>query len=116
MKSAAKFRVVWVTTGTEGNAVRIARELTEGKAAACVNVVPSVRSFYRWKGKVEEAAEWLLLIKTSGQNLKSVEKIVRRHHTYEVPEILVLPLRQGSKSYLQWLAAETSQTHRRNHA
>jgi periplasmic divalent cation tolerance protein len=74
------------------------------RLAACVNIVPgSVESVYRWKGKVEKAREVLLLIKTSAKWLAELEKEVKRMHSYDVPEFIVLPVFAGSREYLAWV-------------
>lgn len=96
--------VVLVTCGSAREAKRIATALVLARLAACVNVLDSrVRSIYRWKGRVEIAKEHLLLIKTSGSRFGAVEKEIRRLHSYEVPEIVALPIIYGSMAYLEWL-------------
>jgi periplasmic divalent cation tolerance protein len=100
------FVVVLVTCGTRREAGRIARSLVSRRLAACVNVLEtSVHSVYRWKGKVETAREFLLLIKSSGKRLAEVHAEVERLHSYEVSEFLVLPVVAGSRRYLAWLDA-----------
>jgi periplasmic divalent cation tolerance protein len=78
----------------------------ERRLAACVNIVPGVRSIYRWKGAVEEAQEWLLVIKSSQALFERLEEELRQAHSYETPEIVALPVVAGSASYLEWLSAE----------
>ena len=96
--------VVLVTCGTAAEADRIAEALVEGKLAACVNVVQApLRSTYRWKGKVETASEYLLLIKTSRRLLPRVQEEVERLHSYELPEVIALSIAAGSAPYLRWL-------------
>ncbi len=96
--------VVLVTCGMAREADRIATELVKRRLAACVNVLEArVRSTYRWKGKVETAAEYLLLIKTSKSKLRALRATVERLHSYEVPEIIALPIVAGSPAYLRWL-------------
>ena len=96
--------VVLVTCGTPREANRIAAELVERRLAACVNVLGTrVRSIYRWKGKVGTAAEYLLLIKTARRKLPGLRAAVKRLHSYEVPEIIALPIVEGSLAYLRWL-------------
>lgn len=98
--------VVLVTCGSQKEARRIARALVEARLAACVNVVQSpVESIYRWKGKVEAAREFLLLIKSSRKRFAALEAEVRRLHSYDVPEIVALPIERGSKPYLAWIEA-----------
>ncbi|PYU13226.1 MAG: divalent-cation tolerance protein CutA [Acidobacteria bacterium] len=97
--------VVLVTCGTRDEAGRIAKRLVERRLAACVNVLDArVRSTYRWKGKVETAEEILLLIKSSKKLFRAVRAEVERLHSYEVPEVIALPIADGSPAYLAWLA------------
>jgi periplasmic divalent cation tolerance protein len=96
--------VVLVTCGTQREASRIAKELVGRRLAACVNRLETpVRSTYRWKGKIETAAEYLLLIKTSKNKLRALRAAVERLHSYEVPEVIALPIVEGSATYLRWL-------------
>ena len=99
--------VVYVTAPTGAKAKSIARVLVRDRLAACVNIVPSVNSVYRWKGKIESAREALLVVKTRRSLLPRLAKRVRAVHPYAVPEIVALPLMFGEKSYLRWLDAET---------
>src|ERR1700682_5632704 len=97
-------RVVLVTCGTLPEARRIARAAVEAKLAACVNVVLNpVESIYRWKGKVEVSREYLLVLKSTARRLPELERMVRSMHSYDVPELLVLPVVAGSREYLAWL-------------
>ncbi len=86
---------------------RIARELVDIRAAACVNILPAVHSVYRWEGKIEEAAEMTLVVKSTADRYDEVENVIKRLHPYDVPEIIALPITHGLPAYLQWLAAET---------
>jgi periplasmic divalent cation tolerance protein len=96
--------VVLITCGTATEADRIAWALVEKRLAACVNVFDArVRSTYRWQGKVETAAEFLLLVKTARRLLPRLEAEVKRLHSYDVPEMIALPVAAGSKEYLGWL-------------
>jgi periplasmic divalent cation tolerance protein len=97
------FIVIYVTVGAAEEAGRIARALVEDRLAACVNQLPSVRSTYRWQGEVEQSNEELLIIKTRRDLLASVHKRVRELHSYELPELIALPVVDGSVEYLQWL-------------
>jgi periplasmic divalent cation tolerance protein len=104
MKKARGERVVLVTCGSMREARRIAREVVDRRLAACVNILRTpVESVYRWKGKVEKAREFLLLIKTTQRRLRDLEKIIRTLHSYEVPEMLTLEIAEGSETYLEWL-------------
>jgi periplasmic divalent cation tolerance protein len=97
--------VVLVTCGSPREARRIARVLVEQRLAACANVfeVP-VRSIYRWKGRVESAKELLLTIKSSRKKFAALQNAIRKLHSYDVPEIIALPIVSGSRDYLAWLS------------
>lgn len=98
--------VVLVTCGSVKEARRIARAVVEQRLAACVNVVQSpVESMYRWKGRVETAKEFLLFIKASRRRFAALEAEIRRLHSYDVPEIIALPIERGSREYLAWISA-----------
>lgn len=81
----------------------MARMLVDRRLAACVNIVPQVRSIYRWKGEVEDARESLLLIKTTEDRFSEVRDALRQQHSYELPEIIALPITDGLPEYLAWL-------------
>jgi len=98
------------TTVEEGaQAEKIARALVEKRLAACVQVVGPVESTYWWKGKIEKATEWLLLIKTRRELYPQLEQAIKQLHPYETPEIVALPITQGSKEYLDWIGKVTRQ-------
>jgi len=99
--------VVLVTCPDEGSALRIAGELLDGRLAACVNVISGLRSFFWWEGKVEEALEALLIIKTRSSLLGELTKRIRELHPYEVPEVIALPIVGGSEDYMEWVKEET---------
>ena len=108
-------RVVLVTCGTLAEARRIARRAVELKLAACVNVMRNpVDSIYRWKGKVESSREYLLIMKSTTRRLSELERLVRRMHSYDVPEFLVLPVVSGSREYLRWLVENVAPSRREN--
>ena len=97
--------VVLVTCGSAKEARSIARSLVERKLAACVNLLPvPVESVYRWKGSIESAKEFLLIVKTTRKRFAAVKAEVLRLHSYEVPEIIALPIAMGSQDYLAWIA------------
>ena len=104
-----EFIVIYVTVGAAEEAGRIARALVEERLAACVNQVPALRSTYRWQGQVEQSNEELLIIKTRRDFLASVEKRVRELHSYDLPELIALPIIEGSLEYLQWLDDQLTQ-------
>ncbi|MFP5227913.1 MAG: divalent-cation tolerance protein CutA [Acidobacteriota bacterium] len=105
---AAEARLVLTTAGSREEAERIARLLVEERLAACVNLVPGLTSIYRWQGEIETASEILLVIKTRAASIAPLEAALRRVHSYEVPEFLVLTPEAGAKPYLDWLTAETA--------
>jgi periplasmic divalent cation tolerance protein len=91
--------------GSAAEARRIAKALVERRLAACANVISApVESIYRWKGKVETAKEFLLIVKTSRARFKAVECAIRGLHSYDVPEIVALDIAAGAKDYLAWLS------------
>jgi periplasmic divalent cation tolerance protein len=98
--------VVLVAAGGIDEALQIGGALVEERLAACVNIVPQVRSIYRWEGRVEQSDEVLLIIKTARHMLDRVIARVQALHSYQVPEIIALPLQGGAAAYLDWLAAE----------
>ena len=98
--------IVLSTCASTEEAERIARRLLEKRLAACVNLVAGARSLYRWQGAIEEAAECLLIIK-SRQNLwEELRAEIQRLHSYEIPEVLLLAIEDGSPAYLNWLNEE----------
>ena len=98
--------VVFSACSTLEEARQIARKLIEGHLAACVNVMPGVRSFYRWKGMIEEGEECLLMIKSSRDLLDRLRIELEKAHTYEIPEVVAVPIVAGSPNYLNWLDQE----------
>jgi len=100
--------VVFTTCGSEEEAEKLASALIEQHLAACVNITAPVRSVYRWKNKVEKSQEWLLIIKTRRERFDAVRILLESAHSYELPEILALPVVEGSPTYLTWLDAETA--------
>ncbi len=102
--STDKF-VVLVTCNSVKEGRKIGRALVEARLAACVNVLQTpIESIYRWKGSVDTAKEFLLIIKTSRARLKALEAAVKSLHSYDVPEIIALPIEKGSRDYLAWLS------------
>jgi periplasmic divalent cation tolerance protein len=96
-------KIVLTTAGTREEAGKIARALVERRLAACVNVIGPMQSVYRWKGAVEDAEEWLLLVKTTHAAVDQVRATIKELHSYELPECVVLPIEDGSREYLAWL-------------
>jgi len=107
VKHLAETIVVFVTCGSEEEALKIARSLLEEHLVACVNIISPVRSLYRWEGKIWDEREWLLVIKTQKKRFEDLEKKVKSLHSYSVPEIIALPIVEGASSYLNWLKEMT---------
>ncbi len=96
-------RLVLSSAGSQKEARKIAHALVERRLAACVNIVPGVESIYRWQGKVETAAEWLLQIKTTAEAFPLLRDALAELHSYEVPECIALVVEDGGVSYLEWI-------------
>ncbi len=96
------------TFPADGDVERFAATLVEEKLAACINVLPPMRSIYAWRGTIERADERQLLIKTRTVAVPQLERRIKELHPYDVPEFLVIPILDGSPDYLSWLAAESS--------
>lgn len=101
-------RVALVTAPDAETGARIGRTLVEERLAACVNLVPGVRSIYRWEGAVEDDAEVLLVVKTTVARAEALAARVPEVHPYDVPEVLLLPVAEGSAPYLQWVRDEVA--------
>lgn len=99
--------IVFVTCGSEEEALNISRALVEEQLAACVNLISPVRSIYRWEGKIWDEKEWILIIKTQKERFGELERKVKSLHSYSVPEIIGLPIVEGASSYLEWLEEMT---------
>jgi periplasmic divalent cation tolerance protein len=95
--------VILITCANKKEARKIARELIRAKLAACVNIVDKVESIFRWQGRVERAREVLLVVKSSKSKLSALIKAVRKIHSYQVPEIIALPIIAGYRPYLEWI-------------
>lgn len=95
--------VVFVTASNKKEAVKIAQGLIEKKLAACVNIIERIESFFRWKGKAERSSETLLIIKSQKKMLDKIIRHVKSAHSYEVPEIIALPITGADKNYLRWI-------------
>jgi periplasmic divalent cation tolerance protein len=95
--------VILSTCASEQEARKLAQLLVERRLAACVNVAPGIRSYYQWKGHIESSDEWLLLIKTSRELFAAVAAAIETEHSYEVPEVIALPIIDGSANYMSWL-------------
>jgi periplasmic divalent cation tolerance protein len=104
-----KYIQVSTTVEKKEDADRIARTLVETRMAACVQVLGPIRSTYWWKGKVEEAVEWLCVMKTREELYAALEEKLRSLHPYEVPEIAAVPVVKGNEPYLRWIEEETKE-------
>ncbi len=100
--------VILCNCGSLDEARKVAQGLVARRHAACVNIVPGIHSIYRWQGKVEEAAEWLLIVKTQAARYAEVEATIRELHSYTTPEVIALPIAKGLPAYLDWILEETT--------
>jgi periplasmic divalent cation tolerance protein len=108
MRAENELIVVLCTVPGEDAAERIGRGLVEARLAGCVNAIPAVKSYYRWKGEIEVDSEIQLLIKTQRGRFEELAEWIRANHPYEVPEIVALAADRVSESYLRWALEETS--------
>jgi len=100
--------VMFVTVSSEKEALRIGRRLVEAGVVACVNVLPHIRSLFRWEGKVSDEPEVLMILKTRASLFQDIKMTIKAIHSYSVPEIIALPIVQGSEDYLHWLYESTA--------
>jgi periplasmic divalent cation tolerance protein len=100
--------LIWTNLPDRPSAESLARELLQRRLAACVNILPAVHSLYRWQGRIEEATEVAVLIKSVQARYAELEQAVRSMHAYEVPEIIAIPICAGLPAYLDWLGRETT--------
>ncbi len=98
--------IVYTTTATKKEAQTLARLLVQKKVVACAQIDGPIQSVYRWKGEISTATEYRLVLKTERAKYSRVERIILAHHSYEVPEVIAVPVTAGSKKYLQWLKAQ----------
>jgi periplasmic divalent cation tolerance protein len=99
--------VVFTTCGSAEEAQRLATVLIEKHLAACVNITAPVTSVYRWKGAIETSEEWMLVIKSRRERFEELRVMLEGAHSYELPEVLALPVVDGSPNYLAWVEEET---------
>lgn len=97
------FIVIFITCSNKKEALHITKALLQNKLAACVNIVPKIKSFFWWQAKIDLAEEALLIIKSKKTKLSKIIKLVKSLHSYKVPEIIALPIIAGYKPYLRWL-------------
>jgi len=98
-----KFVIIFVTCASKGEAKVIIDSLLKKRLVACANIIPGVESKFWWKGKIDSAKETLLILKTTMANFNKVEKHVKKNHSYEMPEIIAIPIVRGSMKYLNWI-------------
>ncbi len=98
--------VVMITCSSKREAGRIKKVLLEKRKVACVNIIPRVDSFFWWKGKIDSSLEILLLAKTKKKMLKEIITLVKKIHSYEIPEVIALPIVGGNRDYLDWIEKE----------
>lgn len=103
MSEREPLTIILTSVGTQQQAVEISEELVERHLATCVNIIPCLRSIYRWKGKICEDSEYLLLIKSPKRLFDDVAEEIRNLHSYELPEILALPVEQTEEAFHQWV-------------
>ena len=96
------------SVGTEEQALEIAQRLVESQLAACVNILPGVRSVFRWKGKVQHEGEFLLMVKTLEKNFERVRQVLKELNAYELPEILGFPASHADQAFAAWVAANST--------
>jgi periplasmic divalent cation tolerance protein len=106
-KLSGQVLVILVTVVNRKEAVRIGEEMVSAKLAACANIIPRIQSIYRWKGKVVKAQEALLILKSTRPRYRALEKAIKAMHTYETPEIIGLPVKEGLDQYIGWVRSQT---------
>jgi periplasmic divalent cation tolerance protein len=99
--------VLCTAPAADDTAAQLARGLVENRLAACVNVLPAMRSIYRWQGQIHDEGEVQLVIKTTHTRLAAIQSWLEENHPYEVPEVIALPIAAGSSTYMEWLFAQT---------
>lgn len=99
------------TLGNEKDAARVAKELVSRRLVACANVIPGLRSFYHWKGELCDEQEWLITMKTTAEQVAAIKQALPELHPYDEPELIFLPIEDGSETYLKWITSEISSSH-----
>jgi periplasmic divalent cation tolerance protein len=99
--------VIFITTGTDGEARQVAEALLDQRKAACVNIVPTVRSLFWWEDRIDSDQESLLIVKSRASLLDEIVRLVKGVHSYDVPELIALPIIGGNPEYLNWIGEET---------
>ncbi|KJH71772.1 divalent-cation tolerance protein CutA [Aliterella atlantica] len=104
---AAKYGIILVTASSEAEAKELAKSLVESQLAACVSLIP-MQSIYTWQGELHQEQEWQLLIKTELAQFDTISALIQELHSYQVPEIIAIPLVAGFDPYLQWISAQVT--------
>ncbi len=102
-----QYVVVYITCGSKKEADDLAEKIVAERLAACANIINGVTSVFHWQGKIDNAEESLMILKTRKKLIKELTNFVQLHHSYDVPEIIALPIVGGSEEYLGWINAET---------
>ncbi len=100
--------VIYITTGTDEEAQKVAEELLKQRKAACVSILPGVSSIFWWQDKLDSAQEILLIVKTKASLVNEIVRLVTEIHSYDVPEIIALPIVGGNRDYLEWIGKEVT--------
>lgn len=100
--------VIYTTINNKQDALRIAHVLVEEQLVACVNIIPDIKSIYRWKGKIEEENEYILIAKTVDENINKTVARIEKIHPYDLPDIIVLPVTGGLEDYLEYVNISTA--------
>jgi periplasmic divalent cation tolerance protein len=99
--------VILVTVENQKEAIKIGKGMVNAKLAACANIIPRIQSVYQWKGKVVKGQEVLLILKSTKNRYRALERAIKTMHTYEIPEIIALPVEEGLDQYIKWVQCET---------
>ncbi|SPP65036.1 divalent-cation tolerance protein CutA [Nitrospira lenta] len=101
-----KIIIIFVTVHDQKEGRRISKEILTSRLAACVNIIPGIQSMYQWKGKIVQEKEAMLVLKTTRSRYRKLEQKIKQLHSYEVPEVIAIPLICGSPQYIEWVAKE----------
>lgn len=106
---SSEYSVCFTTVSNDEIAKKLARSIVESELGACVNIIPNIRSIYKWQSKIEEDQEYLLMIKTKQDLVQQLIEFVKKNHPYEVPELIQLPIQNGNPDYLNWINSVVKQ-------
>lgn len=101
-----KIIIIFVTVPDQKEGRRISKEILTSRLAACVNIIPGIQSMYQWKGKIVQEKEAMLVLKTTRSRYRKLEQKIKQLHSYEVPEVIAIPIIYGSPQYIEWVAKE----------